>query len=708
MKFIKGEYEVFQYKDSWPILDDLCETPILKRKQGEKVGKHGRYYKDVILSLDIETTRLPGKADPKTGVIPANDDISFMYIWTFAIDNRYVIYGRRWHEVTELLSILSNACDEKTSFLIFIHNLSFEFQFMKGIYKFDKDEIFAVKPRKILKCTMYDRTLEFRCSRLHSNMSLDEYTHKFNARHGKLENANFSEDGFDYTKKRYPWTELPEKDLQYCFHDVIGLNEAIFIEMTMENDNLYSFPLTSTGYVRRDVKKNLVNQISLIRHIQPSYHVYELLRLAFRGGDTHANRFYIRDPDGKQLILENVHSADRESSYPDVMCNCEFPLAFRKYKINSSANLNDTLKYLRDNHLACLIYVSFDKIELQDYFYPCPYLTIDKGVEKIKYVNDNGRLIQAEKYDCVLTDIDLQIVLSEYKYQESFIYEMYISDYAMLPQEFRNVVIDYFERKTKLKHVEGQEVYYVKSKNKINACYGLTAQNPVKANLDFQIGEIIDEFVPSTEKTKEELLQEYAKKAYFTYQWGVWVTAWARLRLRELIDITGYNFVYADTDSVKYIGEVDFSDYNKKRILESTKNRAFALDSFGKYHYMGFLEDEGTYDKFTTMGAKKYAYVKNGVLDCTISGVVKKKRKGGKELEAHGGIEAFQEGFTFYEAGGNEIVYCDHPRLPFMIVDGGVIEIMPYATIRPSTYTLSVTDEFDTLLTEIQEKLRGY
>ena len=708
MKFIKEEFESFPYNKSWPILDILCETPNQKRKRGEKVGKHGRYYKDVILSFDIETTRIPGKPDPKTGIITASEDISFMYIWSLGIDNRYVIYGRRWSEFAELLQILSQSCDEKSSFMIFVHNLSFEFQFLKGIYQFNKEEVFAVKPRKVLKCTMYDKTIEFRCSRLHSNMSLDEYTHKFKARHGKLESKKFSEDGFDYTKKRYPWTELTQKEYQYCFNDVIGLNEALFIEMSMENDNLYSFPLTSTGYVRRDVKKSLVNQIPLIRQIQPSFHVYELLRYAFRGGDTHANRFYIRDPEGKQLILDNVHSADRESSYPAVMCNCEFPLGFRRYKVNSDEDLNKLLKYLRDSHLACLIYLSFEKIALQDYFYPCPYLTIDKGLEKIKYVNDNGRLVQAEKYDCVLTDIDLQIVLSEYKYDKSFIYEVYVADYAMLPEPFRRVVIEYFERKTKLKNVDGQEVYYVKSKNKINACFGLTAQNPVKANLDFQFGDFIDEFLPSTEKSKEELLKEYGKKAFFTYQWGVWVTAWARLRLRELIDIAGYNFVYADTDSVKYIGELDFSDYNKKRILESTKNKAYALDSFGKYHYMGYLEDEGTYDKFTTMGAKKYAYIKNGVLDCTISGVVKKERKGGKELESHGGIEAFQEGFTFVEAGGNEIAYCDHPSFPFMVIDDGIVEITPYATIRPSTYTLGVTEEFDQLLSQIQEKLRGF
>lgn len=47
----------------------------------------------------------------------------------------------------------------------------------------------------------------------------------------------------------------------------------------------------------------------------PTLHVFELLREAFRGGDTHANRFYV----GK--ILENVGSYDRESSYPYELVN---------------------------------------------------------------------------------------------------------------------------------------------------------------------------------------------------------------------------------------------------------------------------------------------------------------------------------------------------------------------------------------------------
>ena len=53
-------------------------------------------------------------------------------------------------------------------------------------------------------------------------------------------------------------------------------------------------PYTSTGYVRR-LAKNAISSVNYQwrKNIQPDKNVYELLRQAFRGGNTHANRFFI-------------------------------------------------------------------------------------------------------------------------------------------------------------------------------------------------------------------------------------------------------------------------------------------------------------------------------------------------------------------------------------------------------------------------------
>ena len=82
---------------------------------------------------------------------------------------------------------------------------------------------------------------------------------------------------FDYEKKRYPWTILTDEELAYCVHDVQGLVEAIQIEMKHDNDNLYTFPLTSTGYVRRDAKKALSEiDCRFVKNQLPNYEIYKM------------------------------------------------------------------------------------------------------------------------------------------------------------------------------------------------------------------------------------------------------------------------------------------------------------------------------------------------------------------------------------------------------------------------------------------------
>ena len=58
-----------------------------------------------------------------------------------------------------------------------------------------------------------------------------------------------------------------------------------------------------------------------------------------------------------------------------------------------------------------------------------------------------------------------------------------------------------------------------------------------------------------------DLLEKNARSAFLSYQHGVYVTAWARYRLYEGQKLAGENCVYCDTDSVKYIDAIDWSDY---------------------------------------------------------------------------------------------------------------------------------------------------
>ena len=127
------------------------------------------------------------------------------------------------------------------------------------------------------------------------------------------------------------------------------------------------------------------------------------------------------------------------------------------------------------------------------------------------------------------------------------------------------------------------------------------------------------------------------------------------------------------------------------------KNGGVAQDPSGNKYYLGIYEHDGTYKKFITMGAKKYAYTDgNDNLHITIAGVGKKR--GAIEMAAHGGIQAFQEGFTFYDAGGTESVYNDIIE-PFKVdIDGKSLNITSNCLIRSSTYTLGMTGDYKRIL----------
>lgn len=655
----------------------LYEVPLVKRKQGNQKTRKRVKYKDIITAFDIETTRL------------IDIEQSVMYVWQWQFGDDYTVVGRTWEQFVAFQRKIAKILDDSV-LVVFVHNLSYEFQFLRGIYQFSPDEVFAIKSRKVLKCNMHG-CFEFRCSYIHSNMNLDTYTKKMGVKHKKLTGT------FDYEKIRYPWTELSNDELAYCVHDVQGLVEAIKIEMEHDGDNLYTFPLTSTGYVRRDAKKAMSTvSISFVKNQLPDYEIYKMLKEAFRGGNTHANRYYAN------YTLHNVHSADRSSSYPDVMCNCKFPIS-EFYRLGD-LHYKDVVKLIEKRNKALIMRVAITGIYLTRIDWGCPYLSISKCRHIENALEDNGRILSADYLETTLTDIDLRIVLQEYSFTDIRFFDVASSRYGYLPTPLINTICQYYHYKTELKDVSGQELLYMKSKNKLNSLYGMCAQDPVKQSILF----INNNFQEQNEE-ESKLLLENNKKAFLAYQWGVWVTAWARYRLEEGIilahgDIENPDspqFVYCDTDSVKYIGDIDLTVFNRQRILDSKRSGAYAPDPAGITHYMGVYEKEHDMCEFRTMGAKKYVYreTPDDELICTIAGV--SKSLGGKELESHGGITAFHEGFTFEEAGGLEAVYNDDIN-KVIDIDGHSLKITSNVVLRPSTYTLGLSADYKRLLTEVR------
>ena len=642
-------------------------------KGGSKAQRHIDYI-DAICTLDIETTKIEEIKQ------------SICYIWQICI-NGSIIIGRELPELKKFLDRLQMHLDSRTRILFYIHNLSFEFHHLREILDFTN--VFSIDKRRPLKA-MY-KNIEFRCSYILSNLSLRAYLEKMGVPTKKTD--------LDYNKTRYPWTKINAKDFEYCVNDVLGLYQAIKKNLSIENDTLYTIPLTSTGYTRRDVKNALKRYCHTKHFVEsiPTFDIFLLLNDAFRGGNTHANRWI----SGKLIdseIFGVIKSKDRASSYPDVILKHKYPFKFEPCIIG--------VKKALELGKAILTKVTFTDIKLKNNLDGCPYIPISKCKNVKDPVEDNGRILSASTLTMTLTDIDLKIINQTYTYSNAIFTETYMSDYEELPQQLKKVVLKYFKGKTELKGIEEKENDYIKFKGRFNAIYGLMVQSPAKLLIEYN-SEYPDLFANETGRTLEEVYNKNIKNTTLLYQWGVWVTAWARWELQRAINLVqstpGAIFLYTDTDSVKYIGDVDFSAYNNEHIKRSIEVGAVAKDVKGNVHYIGVFESESDMLKFITHGAKKYAYTciekdkKSGEekegLHLTCAGV--NKKAGAEEL---GSIKWFKEGFIFGNAAGVEAVYNDRPEVRSYIVNGKKLHIYSNIYLKDSTYTLGKAPKYKMLL----------
>lgn len=626
----------------------------IKKGKGRKLNK--RNYVNKYLTFDIETSRIK------------EIEQSFMYIWQ-CYDGDVCIVGRTWDEWFEFLKRLQNYLNGKY-LVIYVHNLSFEQHYLSGYYDFENDEVFCLDKRKILKCDMFD-CFEYRCSLQLSNMNLDNYLKTY-----EVENLKTT---LDYDKLRFPDDELSDDELIYCINDVIGLHQAITKQMELMNLNIYTIPLTSTGMVRKDIKKAMQKfNHNQMKEMQPTEEIYMMMRDAFRGGNTHANRFFVNE------ILNDVKAYDRTSSYPDVMLNHLYPM--KPFKFTMIDNFKRVIDLMHKGK-SLLIEIALFNVDLKNHMFGCPYLSTHKCRNLKNATVDNGRIIKADYLETTITDIDLMILLDIYKWDDCYVIKCAYSNYRKLPKMYRDVIMKYFKNK---QHLKGTGILYAIAKSLLNSLYGMSCTDICKQRILYDSGTFNYD-----DKSIFDLLEKNKRKAFTFYGWGVWTSSWARYELHKMIMECSDKFVYCDTDSVFAIGDVDFTKYNENQKQICEQNGSYC-DVDGKRYYLGVLELDKECKKFKTMGAKKYGYVDlHGKLKITIAGV--NKKKGAEELLKYGGLDAMTDGFIFSESGGNEAIYNDE-NYGYYEIQNHKIYITKNITIRPSTYTLGLTNDYIRIL----------
>lgn len=257
------------------------------KKQGNKSYKKSVCYD--IFTFDLENTNawitsdgsvIPyhkGESDEYWNELQAT---SLVYIWQFGV-NDTVYYGRDLWDFLLLLDDLPDA-----DLQIFIHNLSHEFCFLRSILTVK--DVFARSPHKPMKCTFEEYPhITFRCSYIMTNLSLANWGEQIGI---KKKVGQLDYDG----QLRTPYTELTEQELEYCEFDILVMYYGIKKEIERYG-NVFDIPLTSTGKVRKSVKKLLFEDKHYNRWIKtlvPDITEYRLLIKAFQGGYCHCNKLH--------------------------------------------------------------------------------------------------------------------------------------------------------------------------------------------------------------------------------------------------------------------------------------------------------------------------------------------------------------------------------------------------------------------------------
>lgn len=668
---------------------ELSEFPFFQVPDLTRHAKHKKItYLKAFATFDIETTTTH---DDKT-IAPQG----FMYHWQTCIAG-VVVYGRTWEDWLELMKELSDWLElsNERRMVVYVHNLSYEFQFIKDFLKDDLGgfEIFATARRTPIY-VLCGAGFEFRCSYKLTNMSLQKACeNELGVKHPKAAGD------LDYSKRRTSVTPLDDTEFGYCIADVVSLYELIECRLANEGDTLDTVPLTSTGYVRRECRnacrkdRHYRDRVFLKQSMTPE--VFTLLKEAGRGGNTHANRYM----SGRLWNGETVSSYDVVSSYPYQMVCKRFPMS--KFTYYGDVETREELEsLLKDN--ACLFRVILTNVRVKKSV-TMPYIPTAKLLRHGSGRYDNGRVLECDWLAMTITDIDWRIIEAQYDYDELSISDFYIAKYDRLPEPIRQQVMEYYRQKTELKDKikraktederANYQYLYAKAKNRLNSIFGMCYTSPVRPEIAINS---LGEWEIKEPNLEEALTKFYkSRNSFLVYAWGVWTTARAREHLQRLLDMTGEDTIYCDTDSSKAIIDdnirAQIEQANEDIAKECEREGAF-IDCGGKRYYLGQYEHDGDYSAFKTLGAKKYAYNDESGFHITISGV--QKKLGAKEM---GTIDNFVPGFIFKDAGGKTLYYNDSEK-HHITVDGVKMLSASNIGMVDSTYELGLTSEYAELL----------
>lgn len=701
-----------QYQDF--DLEELNDINIDIVSKFDNYSKTVKKYFNVESAFDIETSSVMLENEQK---------FAFMYEWTFGIkDKNFICYGRTWEEFKDLCRQLQEyfLLDSEHILVVYVHNLSYEFQFMRKYFNWL--DVFAVDERKPVKA-LCSYGIEFRDSYILSGYSLEKLAENLVSHNIKKLVGDL-----DYNLTRTHITELTENELAYCNNDV-EIVLAYINEQIEQYGSITKIPMTNTGRVRNFVKdkcyfteknhrksskgkyqryKELMNELTLTTG------EYTMLKRCFMGGFTHASMLY----SGK--LLHDVASIDFTSSYPYVMLSEKFPMS-KPEKVKPTKE--QFLKWVNDDNVGLMFVVRFKGLQSKLSFET--YLSESKCDVLENPIINNGRVFKAGIVQTTITDIDFKILYKCYTWDSIEIANVHKFYMQYLPKPILLAIVELYEKKTTLKDVSGKEVEYLVNKGMLNSVYGMCVTDIVRDNISYKDDWQLEKY---TIEMMNEQIEKYnsSSNRFLYYPWGVWVTAYARKNLWNGILEIGIDYVYSDTDSVKFLNYEKHKEYInrynldvERKLKKMCKFRQIEFERLkpktikGVEKMIGVWDFEGIYTHFKTLGAKRYLVrsKKDEKLHLTVAGLSKQN---GVEYMLRICNNDYEKVFANFnddlyipenETGKHTHTYIDSP-ITSMITDyqNNVVEVTALSGVHlsPCEFTLSISQQYSKFLHDLR------
>lgn len=683
----------------------------------KKKNRSEVFYCNETINLDIETAWNHKPDNPVTWMVSCK--IIFL-------DQEYLF--RTPLEVCDWYNSISQEynLDPEHRIITIIHNASFDLSYLLPYFRkyLPEGKQYGIfdSPNKCILWRM--GSFEFRCTWRLTNASLYKWSNEMQVDHIKQIGL------YDYDRVLYQDSELSKNDLKYDTYDVLAMSESWKKQLRAFGDDITTVPLTSTGYVRRllrkATRKDPYYRQNYFWDTQLTLEQMDMCFNAFAGGYTHVNRWIkdeiIKPPKGfkgrhgdfrtgylTQLVTHNLPWG-RPIDFYDIKNPYH-----RMVKMNVEKILSMHPQYFSITKLH--IY----NMALKDKYISMPYMQVSKMFnrsEDLLYFEDNGRLLNITQGHFVtyLDNYQLAIIKDQYKFQY-VIEKVLIFENKPIPEVLREPIDKLFIHKSNYKkayHRVRDELGefdpltinalsdLTQNKKLYNAIYGCFVTSPLKVN--YMNVENIKE---RTQEDRRKQLQGYYHNMnnFLPYQVGIAITTLQRYELWEYIKTIGYeNCLYSDTDSIIYLANKEIDQKVKALNAAKHKKAPFVVDEEGEKIYYDVFEAEPDWIAFKGLHSKCYGVIQNikdkeelkvtiaGVPERTLigmkkgkpiylsreeelAGISKSKKLRGKapEVDPWKGLEALEDSFKFHTNAGITCKYVHH-FMGVQEVDGHKVE----------------------------------